>query len=65
MPLRVDHDRCCSSGMCALLAPDVFDQDLLTGQVILLDPSPPAEHHQAVRQAIQTCPCGVITASEP
>jgi len=47
--------------MCALIAPDVFDQDLKTGQVILLDPTPPTDHHAGVRQAIQTCPCGVIT----
>ena len=61
MRLRVDQDQCCSSGMCALIAPDVFDQDPMSGQVVLLDPSPPDDHRDAVRQAIQTCPCGVIS----
>lgn len=63
MRLRVDQDQCCSSGICALTAPEVFDQDSLNGQVIMLDPTPPAEHHEAVREAIHACPCGVISVA--
>jgi ferredoxin len=61
MRLRVNQDQCCSSGMCTFIAPDVFDQDLLDGRVLLLDPTPPPAHHEAVRHAIHTCPCGAIS----
>jgi ferredoxin len=64
MRISVDQDSCCSAGMCALIAPAVFDQDFLSGQIILLDPTPPPEHHKAVREAIQSCPCGVVTEDE-
>jgi ferredoxin len=47
--------------MCALLVPRVFDQDAEDGRVVLVDPAPPAELHEAVRQAIQACPCSVIS----
>ena len=61
MHLQVNQDQCCSSGMCTFIAPEVFDQDLLDGRVLLLAPFPAPEHHDAVRQAIQTCPCGAIS----
>jgi ferredoxin len=48
--------------MCVLIAPGVFDQDVEDGRVVLLTPAPPSDRHEAVRQAIQACPCGVITA---
>ncbi len=32
MELRVDRERCLSAGMCALTAPDVFDQDAEDGR---------------------------------
>ncbi|MFC6085293.1 ferredoxin [Sphaerisporangium aureirubrum] len=60
MRLRVDQESCCGSGMCALVAPDVFDQDTADGRVVLLDASPPPALHDAVRHAIHACPCGVI-----
>ncbi len=60
MRLRVDRERCCSSGMCVLAAPEIFDQDD-DGQVVLLDPAPPPEHHDAARLAVQTCPGEAIT----
>lgn len=47
--------------MCSLLVPQVFDQDEEDGRVVLVDPAPPPERHDAVRQAIQACPCSVIS----
>ncbi|WJY37083.1 ferredoxin [Streptomyces sp. P9-2B-2] len=61
MRLRVDQARCCRSGMCALMAPEVFDQDLEDGRVLLLDPTPPPALHEAARRAIEVCPCEAIT----
>jgi ferredoxin len=61
MRLNVDQARCCSSGMCVLIVPGVFDQDLEDGRVVLLDPAPPPDRREAVRRAIHACPCGVIS----
>ncbi|MER7620209.1 ferredoxin [Streptomyces sp. NPDC126503] len=41
-PVRVDRERCVGSGMCALTAPTVFDQDDDEGLVLLLTPPPHA-----------------------
>ncbi|MFD8980539.1 ferredoxin [Streptomyces sp. NPDC059564] len=64
-PLRVDVSRelCCGAGMCALLAPEVFDQSD-EGVVLLLDARPPAAEHAAVREAADQCPCAAITLHE-
>ncbi|MEU0664727.1 ferredoxin [Streptomyces lavendulocolor] len=63
MELRVDRDRCAGSGMCALTAPEVFDQDDEDGRVLLLDARPPAgPAATAAREAAGLCPAGAITA---
>lgn len=61
MELVVDRERCIGAGMCALLAPEVFDQDEADGRVLLLDPAPPAVHHSAAREAVHNCPAAAIT----
>ncbi|MBL1075987.1 ferredoxin [Nocardia sp. 2] len=58
--LVVDRERCIGAGMCALLAPDVFDQDEDDGQVLLLDPTAPADRSD-LREAVAACPSGAIT----
>lgn len=63
MRIEVDRGRCVGAGMCNLAAPDVFDQDDAEGQVVLLDPQPPAELHEAVRIAVETCPSSSISIS--
>lgn len=60
MELVVDRERCIGAGMCALLAPQVFDQDDTDGRVLLLDPAPPAVHHPAAREAAHNCPAAAI-----
>ncbi|MEU2834743.1 ferredoxin [Streptomyces lavendulae] len=64
-PLRVDVSPrlCCGAGMCALLAPEVFDQSD-QGVVLLLDAHPPAAARTAVREAADQCPCAAITLHE-
>lgn len=65
MRVRVDADRCCGSGQCALTAPGVFDQDDI-GTVLLLQPEPPADREREVWQAVQGCPVQAISIeSEP
>lgn len=61
MELRVDRERCISAGMCALTAPEVFDQDTEDGRVVLLNRAPAPGQGSAVREAGQVCPSGAIT----
>ncbi|WP_030608072.1 ferredoxin [Streptomyces sclerotialus] len=61
-PLRlsVDRERCVGAGMCALTAPEVFDQDDEEGLTVLLHPEPAPEHRAAARMAAGLCPAGAI-----
>ena len=60
--MRVEADRslCMGAGMCALNAPEVFDQDEDEGLVLVLDAEPPAERRYAVRDAVNLCPASAI-----
>ena len=42
MRVEVHADRCIGSGVCVLIAPDVFDQRDDDGVVVLLDEHPAA-----------------------
>lgn len=61
MIVRVDPERCCSSGMCVLTAPEVFDQSEEDGSVRLLRRVPRAEQEQAVRDAVDLCPSRALS----
>ncbi|MBF6335347.1 ferredoxin [Nocardia abscessus] len=63
MRISVDRERCIGAGMCALLAPEVFDQDEDDGRVRLVDPRP-RRGHSAVREALDACPSGALEISE-
>ncbi|MFI5801741.1 ferredoxin [Streptomyces sp. NPDC051561] len=63
MEVRADRDRCLGAGMCALTAPEVFDQDTEDGLVLLLrtrltQADPDAE---AAREAAALCPSEAIS----
>lgn len=60
MELSVDRERCIGAGMCALIAPEIFDQDEADGRVRLLDSTPTAPHHPTAREAAQSCPAAAI-----
>lgn len=49
---------------CVLIAPEVFDQRDEDGIVVLLDAAPPADQHDAVREAAAICPAAVIKVDE-
>jgi ferredoxin len=61
MRVVVDVGRCRGAGLCALTAPDVFDQD---GTVLLLEAEPPRAHQEAVVAAVALCPNAVISLEE-
>jgi ferredoxin len=60
MKVTVQADLCIGSGMCAMTAPAVFDQDPAEAMVVLVDPEPPPEHREAVLLAVERCPAAVI-----
>jgi len=64
MRVSVEEDRCCGSGQCVLLAPDVFDQREDDGTVVLLDPAPPEVLHEDVRESAAVCPGAAIGVRE-
>ena len=64
MEVEVDPRRCCASGMCALTAPAVFDQDETTGTVVLLSARPPEDTWDSVWEAADSCPAGAISVSD-
>ncbi|KUL53030.1 ferredoxin [Streptomyces sp. NRRL S-1521] len=51
--------------MCAMTAPEVFDQDPDDGLVLLLDPEPTGADRAAARMAAGLCPSGAIILHEP
>lgn len=64
MHIEIDLPRCVSGGMCALTAPEVFDQDDVLGRVVLLRQDPGVEHEEAVRDAVASCPSQAILLHE-
>ncbi|MFE0812908.1 ferredoxin [Streptomyces sp. NPDC058794] len=64
MRIEADLEMCCAAGMCALTAPEVFDQDEEEGTVVVLVDRPPAEHHAAVRDAVRACPSRALSLRE-
>jgi len=64
MRVEADRSKCMGAGMCALNAPEVFDQDEEEGLVVVLEPEPPAEHRYAVRDAVNLCPAGALRFEE-
>ncbi|MGY4711666.1 ferredoxin [Mycolicibacterium sp. CBM1] len=64
MKVKVDQDKCVSSGQCVLNAADVFDQRDDDGVVVLLDDNPPADQADNVRRAAAACPAQAIYVEE-
>jgi ferredoxin len=64
MKVSADTSKCCSSGMCVVRAPEVFEQRESDGVVIVLQPDPAASLQQKVREAAAGCPVQAITVVE-
>ncbi|MER7578638.1 ferredoxin [Kitasatospora sp. NPDC097691] len=64
MRVNVDRDRCCSSGMCVVNVPEVFDQDDQDSLVRLRQTDFRPEQFADLRLAAQLCPGGAITVTE-
>ncbi|MEU3464130.1 ferredoxin [Streptomyces sp. NPDC006733] len=64
MRVTVDRALCCSSGLCVLTAPDVFDQADDDGRVVLLVETPPEDAESSVEEAVACCPAGAISVRD-
>jgi ferredoxin len=64
MKVIADTEVCVAAGVCVGIAPTVFDQDDEVGKVILLNPNPSAEDHEAVRDAVLSCPSAALRLLE-
>ncbi len=64
MKIITDRDKCIGAGQCVLVAPEIFDQTEDDGTVIVLQEDPPAESHNAIRQAAGVCPGMAIEVDE-
>jgi len=64
MKIAVDFDVCAGSGLCAGIAPEVFELDE-GGFLHLLDAEPAGELAERLRLAAFTCPTGAISITAP
>jgi ferredoxin len=64
MKVLIDQDKCVASGQCVVAAAEVFDQRDDDGIVVLLNPRPPAELADEVRNAANVCPALAIIIEE-
>lgn len=62
MGVTVQRDACVGAGQCALVAPDVFDQDD-DGIVLLLEPDPEGALLDAATKAARLCPARAIAVA--
>jgi ferredoxin len=66
MHIEVDIARCCGSGMCALVAPALFDQRRRDGTVVVLRPEVTGLDQILALECERNCPCGAIAlCSDP
>ncbi|MEU4514764.1 ferredoxin [Nonomuraea wenchangensis] len=63
MEIKADTTVCIGAGMCALTAPELFDQSEDEGTVLVLRREVPAEMEDTVRRAVNLCPSGAISAT--
>lgn len=63
MVITVQKDACVGAGQCALVAPDLFDQDD-DGIVLLLEANPEGAQHDAATRAARLCPARAIKVSD-
>jgi ferredoxin len=57
--VHADRERCCGSGNCVSVLPDVFDQDS-QGLVVVRQPVQPGSARREIVEAILLCPVQAI-----
>ncbi len=59
MKVKVDQELCSGDAICADICPEVFEMNDDDKAVVLLA-DVPEEHHDACREAAESCPEGCI-----
>jgi ferredoxin len=62
--IEADRERCIGSGLCAMAAETLFDQDAHDGRVLVLVEEVPAELTAAAREAVSLCPARALSLSK-
>lgn len=62
MKVVVDYESCEANGLCAGIAPEVFDLDEDDQLTLLTQPGP--ELADRTRQAVRSCPKGALSLTE-
>lgn len=60
MRIEADLDACVGSGLCALTAPTVFDQNEDDGRVLLRVREVDPEDLELVKEAVESCPAAAL-----
>ncbi|POM24718.1 Ferredoxin-1 [Actinomadura rubteroloni] len=63
MRVSVDPLACEANGVCAGIAPDVFDLDE-NDELVILRPEVPAADADRVRHAVRSCPKAALRAED-
>ena len=63
MEITADRTACVGAGQCAMVAPDLFDQDD-DGLVLMLDDAPDDQLMAQARRAASLCPARAIMLAE-
>jgi ferredoxin len=64
MKVLADKGKCVGAGTCAVVAPDIFDQDDADGIVVVLDEHPGQDRRAAVEEAVDFCPAQALMLAE-
>jgi ferredoxin len=59
-----DRDICVGAGMCALTAPDLFEQDEEDGLVVVRNVHVEGQALELARKALDLCPSGALSLLE-
>jgi ferredoxin len=59
-----DRDICTGAGMCALTAPELFEQDDEVGLVVVIREHVEGEALEAARKAVSLCPSGALSLED-
>ena len=60
----VDRSKCVSHGQCELYAPSIFEIDVESGDLVVLDPTPGGSHRGDLEKAVDGCPTAAISVIE-
>ena len=64
MKVHIDRPTCQAYGNCADEAPEVFELDELGYVQLVAGDDVPAEHEQATRAAVLSCPARALSLSD-